>query len=157
MLEGKKAPGFTLPTMNNETIALEDFLGQKVVIYFYPKDDTPGWTTEADEFNNLLDKFSASNTVVLGISKDDLKSHQKFSDKLDLNFKLLSDEDRKVHEMYGTWQPKKLFGKEFLGTVRSTFIIDESGTVLKEFRNIKAKGHAKEILSFIENYEEKDG
>lgn len=152
MLEGKKAPGFTLPSVNDDMVSLEDFRDKKVVVYFYPKDNTPGWTTEAGEFNNLLNDFSAANTVVLGISKDSLKSHEKFSNKLDLNFKLLSDEDTKVHKLYDTWQQKKMFGKEYYGTVRSTFVIDEEGTLIKEYRKVKAKGHAEKVLEFIENY-----
>lgn len=157
MLEGKKAPAFNLPATNNETVALEDFLGKKVVLYFYSKDFTSGWTTEAGEFEYLLNDFSAANTVVLGISPDNLESHEKFASKLDLNFKLLSDEDKEVHKMYDTWKLKKKSGKEYYGTIRSTFVIDETGTVIKEFRDVKPEGHAKEVLEFIENYEEKDG
>jgi len=153
MLEGKKAPVFSLPTINGEMVSLDDYLGKKIVLYFYSKDNTPGWTTEAGEFNDLFKGFSATNTVVLGVSKDSLKSHEKFSKKLDLNFKLLSDEDKEVHKMYDTWKLKKMFGKEYYGAERSTFVIDESGQVVKVFRNVKAKGHAKIVLEFIENYQ----
>ena len=153
MLEGKKAPVFSLPTINDETVSLDDFAGKKVVLYFYSKDDTSGWTTEAEEFNNLLNDFSAANTVVLGVSKDNLESHEKFSNKLNLEFKLLSDVDLEVNKMYDTWQLKKNYGKEYYGTVRSTFVIDEEGIVIKELRNVKSKGHAEKVLEFIENYE----
>lgn len=153
MLEGKRAPVFSLPTINDETISLDDYAGKKVVLYFYSKDDTSGWTTEAEEFNNLLNDFSAANTVVLGVSKDNLESHEKFSNKLNLEFKLLSDVDLEVNKMYDTWQLKKNYGKEYYGTVRSTFVINEEGKVIKELRNVKSKGHAEKVLEFIENYE----
>lgn len=110
MLEGKKAPNFSLPTTNNETVNIEDLRGKRVTLYFYSKDNTSGWTTEAEEFNNLLDEFEAANTVVLGISKDNLESHEKFSKKLNPDFKLLSDVGKEVHKMYDTWQLKKNFG-----------------------------------------------
>lgn len=154
-MEGKKAPDFTLPTIGDEMVTLSDYLGQKVVVYFYPKDNTPGWTTEASEFNDLYEEFAETNTVVLGISKDSIKSHQKFNDKLDLKFKLLSDaDDQKVHKLYDTWQLKKMFGKEYYGTVRSTFVVDEEGVIIKAFRKVKSKGHAEKVLDFIKNYEQ---
>ena len=157
MLEGKKAPNFSLPSTGDETVALSDYLGQKVVLYFYPKNFTASWITQAGEFDYLLHDFSAANTVVLGISTDSLESHKKFKSKFNLNFKLLSDEDKEVHKLYDTWQLKEKEGDEYFGTVRSTFIIDESGTVIKEYRSVDAEGHAKKILDFIENYDEIDG
>ncbi|MBW4829317.1 MAG: thioredoxin-dependent thiol peroxidase [Clostridiaceae bacterium] len=145
-----KAPDFTLKETNGQEISLSDYLGKKnVVLYFYPRDNTKGCAIEASEFRDLHEEFERLDTVILGISKDSLKSHAKFSDKLDLQFLLLSDEDKKVHEMYGVLKPKKMYGKEYLGVERSTFIIDKKGNIVKEFRKVKAKGHAEEVLEFI--------
>lgn len=145
-----KAPDFTLKETNGQEISLSDYLGKKnVVLYFYPRDNTKGCAIEASEFRDLHEEFERLDTVILGISKDSLKSHAKFSDKLDLQFLLLSDEDKKVHEMYGVLKLKKMYGKEYLGVERSTFIIDKKGNIVKEFRKVKAKGHAEEVLEFI--------
>lgn len=145
-----KAPDFTLKETNGQEISLSDYLGKKnVVLYFYPRDNTKGCAIEASEFRDLHEEFERLDTVILGISKDSLKSHAKFSDKLDLQFLLLSDEDKKIHEMYGVLKPKKMYGKEYLGVERSTFIIDKKGNIVKEFRKVKAKGHAEEVLEFI--------
>jgi len=151
MIIGEKAPDFNLPSSNGDNIKLSDYLGQKVIIYFYPKDNTPGWKLEAEGFNEYLKEFSALNTVVFGISKDSIKSHINFSNKLNLNFKLLSDTEKEVHKLYETWKLKKMFGKEYYGTVRSTFIIDEEGILIKEYRNVKVKGHVGKVLEFVGN------
>lgn len=145
-----KALNFTLKETSGREISLEDYLGKKnVVLYFYPRDNTKGCTIEASEFRDLHEEFEKLDTIILGISKDSLKSHAKFIDKLDLQFLLLSDEDKKVHEIYDVLKPKKMYGKEYIGVERSTFIIDKEGNIVKEFRKVKAKGHAEEVLNFI--------
>jgi len=149
MILGEKAPDFNLPSSDGDDIKLSDHLGKKVIVYFYPKDNTPGWKLEAEGFNQHLEELSEMNTVVFGISKDSIKSHINFSNKLDLNFKLLSDVEKEVHKLYETWKLKKMFGKEYYGTVRSTFIIDEDGILVKEYRNVKVKGHVEKVLDYV--------
>ena len=146
----KQAPDFSLPSHNGVDIKLSDFKGNKnVVIFFYPKDNTPGWANEASEFRDHYNEFKSFDTEVIGISKDSLKSHEKFSDKYNLPFHLLSDEDRKVHELYDVLKPKKMFGKEVIGTIRSTFVINKEGILIKDFRKVKTKGHAEEVLNYL--------
>lgn len=140
---------FTLQETDGSNVSLEDFKGQNVVIYFYPKDNTSGCTTEATEFRDLYDEFKKLNTVVLGISRDSLKSHANFREKQNLPFLLLSDKDEEVHKLFDVMKLKKMYGKEYMGVERSTFIIDKDGELIKEFRNVKAKGHAEEVLKFI--------
>lgn len=147
--EGTKAPAFTLNDTNGKEVKLSDFKGKKVVLYFYPKDDTPGCTVEACEFRDTKAQFTKKGAVVLGVSKDDEASHQKFVKKYDLNFALLSDPEHKVIEKYGAWAEKSLYGKKFMGIVRSTFVIDEDGTILKAFPKVSPEGHAKEILDVL--------
>jgi len=149
MILGEKAPDFNLPSSDGDDIKLSDHLGKKVIVYFYPKDNTPGWKLEAEGFNQHLEELSEMNTVVFGISKNSIKSHINFSNKLDLNFKLLSDVEKEVHKLYETWKLKKMFGKEYYGTVRSTFIIDEDGILVKEYRNVKVKGHVEKVLDYV--------
>jgi len=140
---------FTLQETDGSNVSLEDFKGQNVVIYFYPKDNTSGCTTEATEFRDLYDEFKKLNTVVLGISRDSLKSHANFREKQNLPFLLLSDKDEEVHKLFDVMKLKKMYGKEYMGVERSTFIINKDGELIKEFRNVKAKGHAEEVLKFI--------
>lgn len=140
---------FTLKETDGNEISLEDYSGKNVIVYFYPKDNTPGWTVEAKGFRDLNQEFEALNTVILGISKDDLNSHKKFRDKHDLNFHLLSDPDAEVQKRFDVWKPKKMFGKEFLGTERATFVFDKQGELKKEYRKVKADGHAEEVLNFV--------
>ena len=140
---------FTLTETDGKEISLKDYRGQNVIVYFYPKDNTPGWTIEAKGFRDLNGEFEELNTVVLGISKDDLASHKKFRDKYELNFHLLSDPDAEVQKQFDVWKPKKMFGKEFMGTERSTFVFDKDGELKKEYRKVKADGHAEEVLSFV--------
>lgn len=140
---------FTLKETDGKDVSLKDYLGKKIVLYFYPKDNTAGWTTEAQEFMEFHEKFKDLNTVILGISKDGLKSHEKFRDKYGIPFLLLSDEPKEVHEQFGVLKPKKMYGKEYMGVERSTFIFDEEGNLVKEFRKVKASGHAKEVFDFI--------
>lgn len=147
---------FTLKETDGKDISLKDYLGKRVVLYFYPKDNTSGWTTEAQEFGELLEEFKRENTEILGISKDDLKSHAKFRDKYDIPFLLLSDETKEVHEMFDVLKPKKMYGKEYMGVVRSTFLFDEAGELIGEFRDVKSSGHAQEVLDFIKSIGSKE-
>ena len=144
--EGEVAPGFTLKSDSGENISLSDFLGKKVVLYFYPKDGTPGCTQEAKEFRDLAQEFEKEKAVVIGISKDSVQSHQRFKQNNNLPFTLLSDPEGKVLEAYGVWKERSLYGRTFLGTERSTFLIDEEGRVVKVYRNVKPKGHAQVCL-----------
>ena len=141
---------FTLPNAQGEPISLSDFRGKKVIVYFYPKDSTPGCTTEACDFRDASEAFAAKNTVILGISADSQKRHQNFISKYELPFELLSDVDHTVCEQYGVWQLKKNYGKEYYGIVRSTFLINESGELIQEWRSVKVKDHVAEALSFLE-------
>lgn len=140
---------FTLKESDGVDISLSDFLGKNVVLYFYPKDNTPGWNNEANSFKDLYDQFKENNTEVIGISRDSIKSHVKFREKFDLPFLLLSDEEEKVHELFKVMVPKKLYGKEYIGVERSTFIFNKDGELVKEFRNVKVTGHAEEVLEYI--------
>lgn len=142
---------FILKETDGRDVSLEDFKGQNVVLYFYPKDNTAGCTTEATEFRDLYEEFRKLNTVILGISRDSLKSHAKFREKQNLPFLLLSDEDEKVHNLFGVMKLKKMYGREYMGVERSTFVFNKDGELVKEFRNIRAKGHAGKVLEFIKN------
>lgn len=142
---GKKAPDFKLPASNGEMVKLSDYRGKKVVIYFYPKDNTPTCTQQACDFRDAYPAMVDSNTVVLGISPDPVRAHEKFIDKQNLPFLLLSDEEHKVCEKYGVWQMKKLYGREYMGVVRSTFLIDEKGKLVREWRGVKIKGHVQQV------------
>ena len=146
--EGNKAPDFSGRGQNGISIKLSSFRGKKnVVLYFYPKDMTPGCATEACDFRDQFKKFK--NTVILGVSIDPPERHQRFIDKYDLPFELISDENKKVVNRYGVWQEKKLYGKTFMGIVRSTFIIDKKGTIQKIFSKVKVKGHVDEVLDVL--------
>jgi len=145
-----QAPTFTLPNAQGEPISLEDYRGKKVVLYFYPKDSTPGCTTEACDFRDATQAFEENNTVILGVSADSQKRHQNFISKYELPFQLLSDVDHEVCEQYGVWQLKKNYGKEYFGIVRSTFLIDESGEIVKEWRSVKVKDHVAEALQYVQ-------
>ena len=150
MLEiGKKAPEFTLTDKDGNAISLSDFLGKKVVLYFYPKDNTPGCTRQACAFAAAYEGFKAKNVVVIGISKDSVASHLRFAQKYDLPFILLSDPELQAIQAYGVWQEKKLYGKVSMGVVRTTFIIDEQGNIEKVMPKVKPDTNADEILSFL--------
>lgn len=142
-------PDFTLPASTGEEITLSSFRGRKVVLYFYPKDNTPACTQEACDFRDALPQIEAKGAVVLGISPDELKSHGKFAEKYSLPFPLLSDKDHHVSELYGVWQLKKMYGREFWGVVRSTFLIDEEGRLIKEWRKLRVAGHAGDVVSVL--------
>lgn len=146
---GKKSPAFTLPDKDGNKISLKDFLGKKVVLYFYPKDMTSGCTTEACDFRDAYADFEQLDAVIIGVSKDSGKSHQKFIDKHELPFILLSDEETKVNQKYDVWKEKSMYGRKYFGTVRTTFIIDEKGKVVKIFSRVKVKNHVNEVKEFL--------
>jgi peroxiredoxin Q/BCP len=147
--EGVKAPAFSLPADDGSTVALKDLKGKKVVLYFYPKDDTSGCTTEACEFRDSWTSVRKKGAVVLGVSPDGVKSHGKFKEKYELPFPLLADEDHAVAEAYGVWGEKSMYGRKYFGILRTTFIIDEAGRVAKVFEKVKPKGHAAEVLAAL--------
>ena len=151
MKVNSKAPSFSLPSTSNNEYSLKDSLGKYIVLYFYPKDDTPGCTIETNDFNKLLTKFKKLNCEILGISKDNLKSHNKFRDKYKIKFDLLADEEIKVLKKYKVWAKKKFMGREFMGIVRTTFLIDKKGKIIKIWNNVKVKDHAKEVLETLQN------
>jgi thioredoxin-dependent peroxiredoxin len=147
--EGDRAPDFTLPSSAGKEVKLSSLKGKKVVLYFYPADDTPGCTREACAFRDSLQKFGDLDTTVLGVSSDSLDSHRKFIDKYSLNFTLLSDEGLKAHKLYDTWKEKNNYGKKYWGTERSTFVIDADGRIKKIFRKVKVDGHDSEVLAAL--------
>ena len=150
MLEiGMKAPDFTLSDKDGNTVSLSDFLGKKVVLYFYPKDNTPGCSRQACAFAAAYEGFKAKNVAVIGISKDSVASHHKFAQKYNLPFVLLSDPERQAIEAYGVWQEKKLYGKVSMGVVRSTYLIDEQGVIEKVMPKVKPDTNAAEILAYL--------
>ncbi len=150
MLEiGTKAPEFTLPDKDGNMVSLADFAGKKVVLYFYPRDNTPGCTRQACAFASAYEEFKNINAVVIGISKDSVTSHQKFAEKHSLPFILLSDPERAAIEAYGVWQEKKNYGKVSMGVVRSTFVIDENGMIEKVMPKVKPDTNAVEILAYL--------
>ena len=145
------APIFKLNSTSNKEYSLKESLGKYVVIYFYPKDDTPGCTIETNDFNKLLPKFKKLKCEVYGISKDSLKSHKKFKEKYKIKFDLLADDELKVLKKYKVWGKKKFMGREFMGIIRSTFLIDKKGKILKAWENVKVKDHAQEVLETLYN------
>ena len=144
---GKKVKNFSLPATGGKTISLKDLAGKKVVLYFYPKDSTPGCTIEGQNFRDAKAKFSRLNTVILGVSRDSIKKHENFKSKQDFNFDLLSDEDETLCKQFDVIKLKKLYGKEYMGVERSTFLIDENGVLLTEWRNVKVKDHVEAVLA----------
>jgi peroxiredoxin Q/BCP len=146
---GKQAPDFVLQANSGEAVKLSDYRGTNVVLYFYPKDMTPGCTTEACDFRDQIEQFHEVNAVILGISPDPVDRHMKFAEKYGLPFLLLADTEHLVAEMYDVWKLKKNFGKEYMGIERSTFIINKEGKIVKEWKKVKVKGHVEEALSYI--------
>ena len=144
--EGQKAPAFRLPGDDGKVHSLKDYIGKKVVLYFYPKDDTSGCTKQACDFNDNMNRIKRKDTVVIGISKDSIKSHLKFKEKYGLNFLLLSDEELKTLEKYDVWKEKSMYGRKYMGVERTTFIIDENGKIKKIFEKVKVPGHVDEVL-----------
>ena len=147
--EGKKAPAFSLNDQNGKLQRLSDYAGQPVILYFYPKDDTPGCTKESCDFRDKLPRFKKSKAAVFGVSILDEASKKKFADKFDLNFPLLADADHEVAAKYGVWQQKTLYGRKFMGIVRTTYLIDRDGNVARRWDNVKVDGHADEVLSAV--------
>ena len=143
---GDKAPDFTTIDQDGQRVKLSDFRGKKVVLYFYPKDDTPGCTKEACSFRDGWSAFRRRKIEVLGVSAQDEKSHKKFAEKFSLHFRLLADAERKIVEAYGVWGEKSLYGRKFMGIERSTFLVDSNGKLVREWRKVKVKGHAAEVL-----------
>ncbi|MCQ9328257.1 peroxiredoxin [Pelistega suis] len=145
---GKKVPDWTAES-NNGTISLHDFAGKRLVLYFYPKDSTPGCTTQAQNFRDLVTEFTTENTVIIGVSRDSLKSHQNFITKQELPFTLISDPDEKLCEMFGVMKMKNMYGKQVRGIERSTFLINEEGVLIQEWRGLKVPGHVDKVLETI--------
>jgi len=150
---GDRAPTFTLPTDNKGSVALVKLKGKNVVIYFYPKDDTPGCTLEAKEFRDLMPEFEKLNTVIIGMSKDSTESHTKFKEKFCLPFILATDESGRVCEEYGVWTEKSMYGKKYMGIDRTTFLIDAEGKISHIWQKVRVEGHAKEVLEAVKGVE----
>jgi thioredoxin-dependent peroxiredoxin len=146
---GDKAPAFTLPDQDGKKVSLKDFAGQQVVVYFYPRDDTPGCTKEACQFNDNLRAFARTKVAVLGISADNAEKHRAFRAKFGLKFPLLTDADHKVGEAYGAWGEKTLYGKKSIGVIRSTFLVDGKGKIARAWYHVKADGHAEKVLAEV--------
>jgi peroxiredoxin Q/BCP len=144
---GKKAPSFDLPSDGDGRIKLSALKGQKVVLYFYPKDDTSGCTQEAIDFNGLRKQFEKANTVIIGVSPDSVKSHDKFKAKHELDFDLVSDESKTMLEAYGVWVEKSMYGRKYMGVERTTVLIDDAGKIAQVWNKVKVPGHAKEVLA----------
>ena len=144
---GKKVKNFSRPATGNQDISLSDLTGRNIVLYFYPKDSTPGCTTEGQDFRDRIEQFNRANTVILGVSRDSLKRHENFKAKQSFPFELLSDEDESLCKQFDVIKLKKLYGKEYMGVDRSTFLIDSDGILIREWRGVKVKGHADEVLS----------
>jgi peroxiredoxin Q/BCP len=147
--EGRKAPAFNLPSSTGDKLALKDLAGKYVIVYFYPRDNTPGCTTEANDFNTALRKIKARDAVVIGVSKDSIESHCKFADQYKLKFPLLSDPDGKMLEKYDAWGEKNMYGKKSMGIIRSTVLIGPDGKVIKHFPKVKVKGHVEAVVQAL--------
>ena len=147
-----KAPILNLNSTDGKFYSLKDSIGKYVVLYFYPKDDTPGCTIETNDFNKLLPKFKKINCQIYGISKDNMKSHNKFKEKYKIKFDLLADDEIKIVKSYKVWVKKKFMGREFMGIIRSTFLIDKKGKIIKIWENVKVKDHAKEVLETLKSF-----
>ncbi len=146
---GKSVSDFSVPSFPKGQFKLSDFSGKKIVLYFYPKDDTPGCTLEGHDFNRLKDQFLKLNTLIFGVSRDSIKSHEKFSSKCGFKFDLLSDSEEVLCQLFDVIKEKNMYGKKVFGIERSTFVIDEDQKLIAEFRKVKAEGHAEQILEFI--------
>ncbi len=147
--EGKKAPDFKLPDSDDAEVKLSKLKGQPVVLYFYPKDDTPGCTTEGKDFTSLMPKFEDLGAIILGISPNSTASHRKFRDKHGLSVRLIADEEKKAAEAYGVWVEKSMYGKKYMGVERSTFLIGADGKIAKIWRKVRVKGHAEDVLAAV--------
>ena len=150
-LLGKKAPNFKADCTGNNVFGRDDFKGKNLVLYYYPKDSTPGCTTEGQNFRDLYEEFKSNNTEILGVSRESIKSHENFKQKQSFPFELLSDPDEKVCKAFDVMKLKSMYGREYIGVDRSTFIINKDSKLIKEWRGVKVKGHAGEVLDFIKN------
>ncbi len=146
---GDPAPAFTAPSDSGQDLSLEDFRGEKVILYFYPKDNTPGCTKEACDFRDATDRLQSKGVTILGVSPDGVASHQKFRKKYSLPFPLVVDQDHRIAEAYGVWQEKSLYGRKFMGIVRSTFVIDEKGEIAEVHRKVKVNGHVESLFEAL--------
>lgn len=146
---GKKVPAFSIPATGGKSLGLKDFKGKRLVLYFYPKDSTPGCTTEGQDFRDHYEQFEKANCDILGVSQDSLKRHDNFKGKYEFPFELLSDEDSTLCELFDVIKQKKMYGKEFMGIERSTFLIDENGKLVQEWRKVKVPGHVAEVLAAV--------
>lgn len=146
---GKKVPAFKKPATNDENVQLSQLKGKKVVLYFYPKDNTPGCTQESQDFRDQYKKFQKLGAEIYGVSRDSLKSHEKFKDKFEFPFELISDEDEELCHIFEVIKEKNMYGKKVMGIERSTFVLDETGKLIKEWRKVKVPGHVDEVLNFI--------
>ena len=149
MKEGAKLKNFKGEMTGNKNFDLSDYKGQNVVIYFYPRDNTPGCTSEGEDFRDNYKKFKKKNTQIFGVSKDTIKSHENFKDKFKFPFDLISDSDEKICKIFDVIKEKSMYGKKYMGIERSTFLINEEGKLVKEWRKVKVKGHVEEVLSFL--------
>ncbi len=147
----KKAPAFNLKNSKGESVRLNDLKGKKIVLYFYPKDDTPGCTIEGNEFSKYVKDFKGQNTVIFGVSKDSVESHDKFKCKFNFGFELLADIDEELCKKFDVIKEKNMYGKKYMGIERSTFVIDEEQKIIAEYRKVKAEGHAEAVLGFIKS------
>lgn len=151
IVEGQKVPKFKAPGADGVIIKSSDFTGKRYVIYFYPRDFTPGCTTEADEFSKYYKEFQKAGIEIIGISPDDVDSHKKFCDKIGIKFHLISDVEKNISKEFGVWGKKKFMGREYMGVTRSTFLVDEKGIIFKAFPKVKPAGHAEQVLSIFAN------
>ena len=152
VIEGKKVKNFKSEATDNKVIQLKELQGKNVVLYFYPKDNTPGCSRESDDFQNNLRKFSARNTIIIGVSRDTIKSHEKFREKFNLKFDLISDPEETLCKQFDVIKEKNMYGKKVLGIERSTFLIDDKGILIKEWRKVKVDGHVDEVLDVLKNH-----
>ena len=148
---GKAVPNFTGMISNDSIFDLSDYKGQNIVIYFYPKDSTPGCTKEGEDFRNSFESFKKNNAVIMGVSRDSISSHEKFSNKYNFPFKLISDEDEKVCKLFDVIKEKNMYGRKYMGIERSTFLIDQKGILVNEWRKVRVKGHVEEVLEALIN------
>ncbi len=150
LVEGKSAPAFSLASTDGKEISLKELAGKKVVLYFYPKDDTPGCTQEACDFRDSLKRFQKEGAVILGVSPDPLKAHAKFKEKYELPFTLLSDESKEMLKKYGVWKEKSMYGRKYMGVERTTIVIDRAGKIKKVFPKVKVTGHSEDVLKAVQ-------
>ena len=148
---GEKIPDFTAPSTSDSEFSLSEYVGKNIVIYFYPKDNTPGCTKEGEDFRDQFEAFRSNNAIIVGVSRDSVKSHDKFICKYNFPFDLLADEDETVCQLFNVIKEKNMYGRKYMGIERSTFLIDSNGTLISEWRKVKVKGHAEEVLDALKN------